>query len=288
MTQPEWPDVDADLTAASCMGIGLQFPHLWEIVKRYILRGDNYFQNGGLATLVANIWSMPLDEAADVLDQYYKQHDYFPPAAGQRGGVNLAGLQALHAVATAPDFTEPAKTEERKALMLRLLERHRQEVQKRLAPSAGPKDFMSGDRAAVEETIAAVRADKPWEVKLNPSAGTTEAQEKAATGSPAGAETGSRAAAVETTPSSVSPSDLIKAKYGYDHLDQRITYVERAFAERVSALGKNIDRFMGQRQVEVGNKQVRVGRWGIVIGAAIGIAGSFLAPPVLHALGIAR
>lgn len=278
----------------SCMGIGLQFPHLWDVVKRYILRGDNYFQNGGLTTLAANIWSMPLEEAADVLEQYYKQHNYFPPAAGQRGGVNLAGLQAVHAVATAPDYMDDgSKAGRRKHRMLQLLDQHRRVVERTLKPpdsSKGITDYMAGDRAAIDETIAAIRSERAWDVKLDLQSGRTEAQDKAAVPAAAATPTspvraaGADDAARDSVPG-VSPADMLKAKYGYDQLDQRIGYLEKTVCDRVDGLEKNIDRFLAQRQLDVGTKQVdvgargvRVGVVGVVVGSALTIAALFLAP----------
>ena len=90
----------------------------------------------------------------------------------------------------------------------------------------------------------------------------------------------------DLTASSVSPGELIKAKYGYDQLHQRIDYAEREFASRFAALERNIDRFMGEEQIRVDNKQVRVGWWGIAIGAAIGVLVGILAPLALRAFGI--
>jgi hypothetical protein len=269
------PESDPDLNSASCSGIGLKYPHLWDVVHRYILRGDNYFQHGGLTTLAANIWEMPLAEAMEAIERYYEQWGYMPPAAGQRGGVNFAGLRAIHALATTPDIGLEPKAETRKERMLALLNRHRQVVQERLRPYSDTTDMYAADRAAVDETIEAIRNNRQWEVSLKqpePEPSATRPQNGDAVVPP-------RPPA--DTPQ-ISASDLITFKYGLDQLQQRIELRDKRTDERLAELDRSIDRFLGKRQVDQGSGQLKLA-WAalfialasLVVAVVLGLMGPF-------------
>jgi hypothetical protein len=274
------PGTDADLNSASCAGIGLQYPHLWEVVRRYILRGDHYFQHGGLTTLAANIWEMPLAEAVDTIEQYYEKFGYLPPAAGQRGGVNFAGLRAIHAIATTPDTGVAPDAETRKQRMLALLGRHKSVVDARLAPQSYG-DTYAGDRAAVDETINAIMNDRQWEISLKQPDPQPEPLTSANTDpvpAPTVAEQVERAVvrAMESlqrqAPASISASDLITFKYGLDQLQQRVEFQDTRSDQRFAEVDRTIDRFLGKRQIEQGGGQLKLAWAAVVIALASVVA----------------
>ncbi len=231
------------------MGIGVQYPHLWELVKRYILRGDTYFQAGGLATLAANVHSMPLDEAADVLEEYYRKHDYWPPM-GQSGRINLGGLKAIHAVGTIPTWLGGEAPIRRHVRMAELLER----IQ------AKAKDVVPQDAPIVDEVRTAMQGDRPftagdWLSRSSAvSRGKGPSVEEVVL-TEGGSEDEMRrdevvalvqeAVTTAIADSTVSQSDITAAKHGLEII-----------GERIASLNQRIDDFQMVLSAGLGHTQV--------------------------------
>jgi hypothetical protein len=111
-----------------------------------------FFQSGGLTTLAAVAWSVPLTEACDVLEEYYAKHDYWPPY-GQTARISLSGLKAIHAIGTIPVWMGGDEAVRRQTRMVALLDRI-EEKARRTFPD---------DAAIVDEVRTAMRGDKPWD-----------------------------------------------------------------------------------------------------------------------------
>lgn len=149
--------IDPDLNSMSCIGINVKFPDLWEVVKRYILRGDEFYQHGGLSILNSQASRLPLNEAVDILEAYFEKWNHRPDP-GPRGGVSLPFLSACHAVATS-DPWDSSDIGERKIRILSLLKKYQTAIRK----------ADSYDDPVVTETIEAIRNDKYGFVPTYPS-----------------------------------------------------------------------------------------------------------------------
>ena len=137
---------DPDLSTPSGAGVGVEFPKLWGVARRYVLRGDDVFQTGGLRVIAALAPHMPIDEAARLVERHFGRHGHYPQAVA-RGGVSLEALAAAHAVALAPDFTGGSDPEARRGRMVAMLRR----CERRVLEGPGPEDA-----AAVRATIEAI------------------------------------------------------------------------------------------------------------------------------------
>src|SRR5437868_3538833 len=87
--------IDLDLWTGSDFGFAARLNELWNVLRRYILRGDEHYQFAALTVVAAVAWHFPLDECADVLEQYFAKQGYFPQTSG-RGGIALASLKAAY------------------------------------------------------------------------------------------------------------------------------------------------------------------------------------------------
>ncbi len=262
---PEAIGIDPDLYSASCMGIGVRFPHLWETVKRYILRGDEWFQAGGLSVLAATTWAMPLNEATDVLEEYFRKHDFLPQIGG-RGGIDLGSLKAAYAVATTPGFDEDAETQWlRRARILALLERYEVAVRQSSLPE---------DSQVVRETIEAIRNDQPGFEPRFPETEDMESPVEVSSNGHGKAFDGAMEQGIsheeverivaravdsvrhELVPVTLTEMDRVTMKHGYEMLEQRLLFLDRRTSERLDDLSKSVDRYMGEQQVRTGDTQV--------------------------------
>jgi hypothetical protein len=297
----EWiknQDIDPDLYSGQYHGAGIKLTQLWNIIKRYILRGDYRYQSGGLAVLGALIFYLPVDEAAQVLDEYFKKYDYAPRDAGERGGVNLTLLKAVYAVATTPDWhyqfdsaTGPKFPQ--KAPMIALLEKYKDVL----------GNYISEDVPSVEETIDAIRNDKagfeprypasanfssePW-FDEEASDGPSDTSKLLTSSSSNNITVEYVEATVarsldelrrELSQSSFSQMDIITAKHGYDMLNFQLISNKELLEARVEGLQRAVDRYMGERQVQIGTAQVagqNKANWlaiaGIGLALALGVA----------------
>lgn len=270
------------------MGMGVQYPHLWTVIKRYILRGDQFFQSGGLTTLAAVAWSLPLTEACDVLEEYYAKYGYWPPY-GQTARINLSGLKAIHAVGTIPVWMGGEEAVSRQIRMLALLDRIEDRAW-RTVPQ---------DAAIVDEVRTAMRGDKPWDrqdfdvtrngngparepaglVPVGPSPDVPEVKREEV-------EIMIMDAIGQTLRNStVSQMDIITAKHGNDLLEQRITLRDRAIDDRLAAMDKTIDRTLATKQIDVGTRQITWTKWAIVLGAAGAVIGGVVVILIARAFG---
>lgn len=141
---------DPDLSTPSGVGVGVEFPQLWEAARRYVLRGDDVFQAGGLRVIAALAPHMPLGEAARLVERHFERHGHYPQAAA-RGGISPEALAAAHAVALAPDFTGDPDPEARRGRIVAMLSRCERRVLE------GP---VPGDAAAVRGTIEAIEGGR--------------------------------------------------------------------------------------------------------------------------------
>lgn len=285
-------DIDPDLVSGSCMGMGVMFPQIWDVAKRYILRGDEFYQDGGLSILASWAWNLPLQEAADVLEAYFRKHEYFPEAPN-RGGIALAPLQAAYTVAITPGWDD-STLPERRSRMIRLLERCLEVAASRYPPGDRAAVEATGDRGVIEETIEAIRvphagyvpayAKQPDELeRREPSEADAQMLEPvtpAAIGDEGIKESVDRAIASlreELQPAVLSPMDLVVAKHGHEMLEQRITLIEKATNQRLDDLSKSVDRYLAGEQLHSGRREVALAKWAIVIAVVTGIASVGLA-----------
>jgi hypothetical protein len=281
---PQFPEFDTDLMSESCLGIGVQYPQLWQVVRRYILRGDTYFQAGGLATLSANVHSMPLDEAADVLEEYYKNHDYWPPM-GQTARISLGGLKAIHAVGTIPIWLGGDAPIKRQIRMLGLLAK--------IEEKAG--QVAAQDVPIVAEVRRAMQADRPFTagdwLRRTSARAATEKE-----GTPRNAASGTEMNREEVVvlvhetvtkameDSTISQSDITAAKHGFEIAGEKIA----ALNQRINDLHVVISVGLGHEQTRASKGQVFWTKAGIVATIVTAILGTILATWALRQLGWVR
>lgn len=266
---PESVGIDADLYSPSCLGIGVKFPQLWEVIQRYILRGDDWFQYGGLSVLADTAFYLPLDQAANVVEQYFEKHGYFPTTEG-RGGISLAALQAAYAIGTTPDYSQgdvDQNLANRRARMVAVLERCEEVVRTGVD--------MPDDASSVRETIEAILSNRGGFQARYPDPEVTDTAVVAsselwrAEGSTMVAVGISRDEAVrlvrsatesleeKLTPVTLTEMDRIIIKKGHEMLQQQVDMTERRLDSRIDDLHKAVDRYLGERQVQTGEVQVR-------------------------------
>ena len=318
------PVVDPDLTSASCTGMGVMYPQVWDVIQRYILRGDDFYQSGGLSILASTAWNMPLSEAADILELYFARHSYFPQAP-PRGGISLPPLKAAYAVGTTPGW-DGSDLEARRQRMIALLERC---IQALTADPTTSDPMYKGDIAIVRETIDAIRADRSgfepdYQQRQEEALGRQAAGRKTATDERFMAPPQSRTMAhqrrdlqregtsttghitappiskddvaalvreaVDTLRHDLEPRmltqlDLQMAKHGGEMLSQQTTLTERRLDDRITALDRQIDRHMTDRQISSGNQQVGLNRASLAVAVITGIVSMAVSVAVALFLG---
>jgi uncharacterized protein (TIGR02391 family) len=89
--------------AGSCTGLGLKFPHLWELAVRYVKHGDDLHRRAGMKILADFAHNMPLDEAAFLIEQYFEHHKYRPTGGG-KPWLDEQAFQAAVAIGLANDY----------------------------------------------------------------------------------------------------------------------------------------------------------------------------------------
>jgi|GEM_PF-7030577 len=294
------PTIDENLSSASCIGSGVTFPELWEVVKRYILHGDEFFAAGGLRTLTACIWQMPTKEAADVIEQYFRQHHYDVQMGG-RGGVNLYAVQAAYAVATTFGWESEEESADIRNRMVRVLRFYKyrlsqmhpydvQVVDEAIeAILSNRRDYEadfhdvntveavsdnSGDHASPEENVVADTGIQTVQV-ISP---------------PLDAETVQRMIENSLQPHNIDQGNLsltqteaMGVKHGYEMLDMKFSTLVASLDKQLDGIEKTIDRYLGGLQIKTGNKQVSAAWWGVGIAVLFGIVG--IAIGVLALLG---
>jgi hypothetical protein len=289
---------DPDLYTTSCIGSGVMYPDLWHVVKRYILRGDEYYQSGGLSILASTAWHMPLGEATEVLEAYFEKHNYCPILSDGRGGINLTALSAAYAVATTSGWDASVDIEERRERMLILLERCR-DVMTRELPS-----YLASDAGSVEETIEAIRSNKAnfepkWPEQLEYAEQTGSqvglpaidlVPSVALQATPTSAQTEAlvhrlfTALKADLPQMSLSQMDLITVKHGYEMLSRDIAAMEKLFTEKIVSTEKRFeDRFgiqRDERQEQLERSQVRFGKWGVIIATVTLVVSTIVAVAV--------
>ncbi|MHB1160081.1 MAG: TIGR02391 family protein [Chloroflexota bacterium] len=137
-------DIDPELVNGSCMGMGLQFRHIWEVAERYVRHGDDFHRQAGMKLIAEFVHQMPFDEAASLIEWYFKVSDYCP-GTPVKGSLDYWATKAAVAVGLAPDFFTPEEARARRQRMAAVM------TQSLLVVS---REY--GDRNMVERAIRAL------------------------------------------------------------------------------------------------------------------------------------
>jgi hypothetical protein len=282
------PTLDENLTSASCIGSGVTFPELWEVIKRYILHGDEFFASGGLRALTACVWQMPLKEATDAIEHYFRQHHYDVPVGG-RGGVNLYAVQAAYAVATTFGWESEEETVERQGRLVQVLRFYRYRLSQ-----IHPTDVQVVDDAI--EAILNNKRDYQAEFPdVIPDESNMANEEDISPQGNVAADTITQPTQVDTSPLdeqdvrhmidnvlqqrnteqqenlSLTQTEAMGVRHGYEMLDIKFSTHIASLDRQLDGIEKTIDRYLGGQQIKTGNKQVSAAWWGVAVAVLLGI-----------------